>query len=212
MGQNGVKMFTGLIKEIAKVINFDGNILRLSSKLNPNIGDSIAINGVCLSVIKSSKDEFSLELSTETAKKIVTNNLKKFVHIEPAMSMNSKLDGHLVQGHVDCIGKIIKINKLQSGTDFFIQIPKKFIHLTPNKGSICVDGVSLTINEVDIKNSTIRLTIINLTMQTTLFSSYTINQNVNIETDMIARYLHWITVDSKETLTWEQVEKISAIF
>ena len=107
-------MFTGLIKEMAEVISFTNSILTLKAKYKPNIGDSIAINGACLTVISIGSGIFSVELSIESTTTLAMENYKNKVHIEPAMMMGDRFEGHIVQGHIDCIGviKSIKSKKM----------------------------------------------------------------------------------------------------
>jgi riboflavin synthase len=181
-------MFNGLIREIAKVKSFSNNKLTLKSKYIPNIGDSVAVNGVCLTATKIYNDGFVVELSPETQSKIAIENYKNEVHIEPAMRLSDRVDGHLVQGHIDCIGEILEIKKNSNSYDVVIKIPTEFIKFVINKGSIAVDGVSLTVN--DVWSDRFRLTIIPHTFENTLFKKYKIHQRVNIETDMFARYIY----------------------
>ncbi len=199
-------MFTGLIREIATVKSFSNNLLVLKAKYKPNIGDSIAVNGACLSVVWIRGDEFGVELSHESQKILATQNFKDNVHIEPAMRLSDRLEGHIVQGHIDCVGKIIKI---ENGSDFYISIPSEFIKFVIPKGSITVDGVSLTVNEVF--EDSFRLTIIPITLKHTLFNSYMINDLVNIETDMFARYIYHI-FNKKAPISWEQIDKMMALY
>ena len=244
-------MFNGLIREIAQVASFSGDSLRLRARYRPALGDSVAVNGACLSVTRLFADGFAVQLSSETARIIAVQNLRGPVHIEPAMRIGDRIDGHLIQGHVDAVGEIYKISKLPSGVDFFIRAPLHIAPLLAPKGSVAIDGVSLTINEVlegggthgrnfngqglgggnfthkDRKGShganfsgaslhgqnfsdsnsvcdpsslgvnlkseerscAIRLTIIPLTLKDTLFGSYKIGRRVNIETDLLARYV-----------------------
>ncbi|WP_418181169.1 riboflavin synthase [Aliarcobacter lanthieri] len=200
-------MFTGLIRELAKVESFTNNFLTLKAEYNPKIGDSIAVNGTCLTVVKITKDSFTVELSPETQKIIAMENYKNEVHIEPAMQMGDRFEGHIVQGHVDCVGTITKVVQNGNSTDFFISIPKEFMKYIISKGSITIDGVSLTINEV-LKDN-FRLTIIPHTIQNTLFKRYKIGSKVNIETDMFARYVYNL-FKKDDSLTWSEVDKIMA--
>ena len=181
-------MFNGLIRELAEVKSFNNNVLTLKSKYLPNIGDSIAVNGVCLTAIKTYNDGFSVEISPETQKMVAIENYKNLVHIEPAMRLSDRIDGHLLQGHIDCIGEILEITKNKNSYDVIIKIPSKFMKFVIDKGSIAVDGVSLTIN--DTWNDRFRLTIIPHTFENTLFKTYKIHRKVNIETDMFARYIY----------------------
>ena len=120
-------MFNGLIREIAKVKSFNNNILKLKAKYRPNIGDSIAVNGVCLTATKIYNDGFEVELSPETQSKIAIENYKNLVHIEPALRLSDRIDGHLVQGHIDCIGEILEITKNKNSYDVVIKIPTEYI-------------------------------------------------------------------------------------
>ncbi|STQ86226.1 riboflavin synthase [Helicobacter muridarum] len=180
-------MFSGLVRQFGQVIDYNNNMLCLKSTLYPKIGDSISVNGACLTVIKTQKDCFCVELSIETAKSIAIENLSGFVHIEPALKFNDGLHGHIVQGHVDSIGTIIKKDKVGNQTLFHIQVEPKSLKLMVNKGSVCIDGISLTVNAVF--NNYFELVIIPHTMKTTLFHSYQVNRRVNIETDIIVRSL-----------------------
>ena len=226
-------MFHGLIREIAQVASFSGDSLRLRARYRPALGDSVAVNGACLSVTRLFADGFAVQLSSETARVIAAQNLHGPVHIEPAMRIGDRIDGHLIQGHVDAVGEIYKISKLASGVDFFIRAPLHIAPLLAPKGSVAIDGVSLTINEVlaggnfihkelrganfsgaslrgqnssssnsvrdpnslgaNLKSEAqccaIRLTIIPLTLKDTLFGTYKIGRRVNIETDLLARYV-----------------------
>ena len=202
-------MFTGLIREFAQVIDYSNNNLTLRAKYKPDIGDSIAINGVCLTVVKLSSDSFTLELSAETREIMAVENLKGSVHMEPAMSLADRLEGHIVQGHVDCLGTIKSITKNQNATDMTVSLPKEFSKFIIPKGSIAVDGVSLTIN--DIKESTFRLTIISHTLKQTIFSEYKVGRKVNIETDMFARYIFHMFSDKKK-ISWDGVDKMMALY
>ena len=203
-------MFTGLIREMAEVDNFSDNILTVKANYSPKIGDSIAINGACLTAIEVYDDKFSVELSPESQSTLAMENYTGKVHMEPAMMMGDRFEGHIVQGHVDCIGKITNIIQNGNSTDFFISIPKEYMKYIISKGSITVDGISLTVNEV-LKDS-FRLTIIPHTIENTLFNTYMINGNVNIETDMFARYVFNMFKKEDQELSWDSVDKIMASY
>ena len=205
-------MFTGLIREMATVISLSNNTLTLKAKYQPKIGDSIAINGACLTVISINKNTFSVELSPESQKTLAMENYKNSVHMEPAMMMGDRFEGHIVQGHVDCIGKITSIKSNGNSTDFFVQLPSEFIKFVIPKGSITIDGISLTVNDVDTKNNTFRLTIIPHTIKNTLFLNYKVGSKVNIETDMFARYVFNMFKKDDNNLSWENVDKIMATY
>lgn len=204
-------MFTGLIRELATVKNFAQNRLSLKAAYKPKLGDSIAINGTCLSVVTLEHDGFTVELSPETLSHIAIEKLKGHVHIEPAMMMGDRFEGHIVQGHIDTIGTVKSITDNGNSFDVIITVDPTFITLIPPKGSIAIDGVSLTVNEV-LKDS-FRLTIIPITMRETLFGTYKKGTRVNIETDVFARYMHHIMhASAKSTLSWNDVERISALY
>lgn len=202
-------MFTGLIREFASVVRYSNNNLILNAKYKPNIGDSIATNGVCLTVIAVESDTFTVELSAETRAIMAVENLKNQVHIEPAMAIGERLEGHIVQGHVDCLGTIKSITKNQNATDMVISLPPEFSKFIIPKGSIAIDGVSLTIN--DVKKDEFRLTIISHTLEKTIFNEYKIGRRVNIETDMFARYVYHM-FNGKKEMNWDSVDKMMALY
>ncbi len=201
-------MFTGLIREIATVKSYRNNILTIRSKHKAKRGDSIAVNGVCLTVIKVNPDGFDLELADETRSIIDESKISGEVHIEPAMMMNDRFEGHIVQGHVDCVGKVTKITKRENGTDFIIKVDPRYIaHIIP-KGSITIDGISLTVN--DVYEDSFRITIIPHTLENTLMKYYKVGTKLNIETDVFARYIDHILAhrNSKKSMSWDDVDKI----
>jgi riboflavin synthase len=203
-------LFTGLIRELATVKSYSGSALSLRAVYRPKIGDSVAVNGACLTVISLQNDGFTVELSPETQALIATENLKGKVHIEPAMQMGDRFEGHIVQGHVDTLGTVEQVIHSGNSYDLFIGIDPKFIPFIVPKGSITVDGVSLTVNEVFEKS--FRLTIIPHTMEATLFSTYKKGSRVNIETDMFARYIAHLLKHQKPSLDWDTVNRISSLY
>ncbi len=204
-------MFTGLIREMATVKSYNSNTLALKAKHRPKLGDSIAINGACLSVVSIEPDGFSVELSPETQKYIALERLNGSVHIEPAMMMGDRFEGHIVQGHIDTIGTVKSISNSGNSFDVIISVEPKFIRYIVPKGSICIDGVSLTVN--DVQSDSFRLTIIPITMKETLFATYKKGSRVNIETDMFARYIeHILTHKNADSISWDDVDKISSMY
>ena len=193
---------------MGKVVSFQNNYLTLKAKYNPKIGDSIAINGACLTVVKTSKDTFTVELSPESQNILAMENYKDEVHMEPAMMMGDRFEGHIVQGHVDCLGTIKSIKQNGNSTDFYVSLPAEYLKYVIPKGSITIDGVSLTVNEV-LKDS-FRLTIIPHTVKNTLFCRYKIGTKVNLETDMFARYIYNMFKKNEKALSWDDVDKVMA--
>jgi len=201
-------MFTGLIREIAEVKSYKNNILSIKSKHKAKLGDSIAVNGVCLTVIKVNPDGFDLELADETRSIIDKSKISGKVHIEPAMMMHDRFEGHIVQGHIDCVGTVSQITQRENGTDFIIKVDKKYIpHIIP-KGSITIDGISLTVN--DVNSDSFRITIIPHTLQNTLMKNYKVGTKLNIETDVFARYIDHILAhrSSKKSMGWNEIDSM----
>ena len=205
-------MFTGLIREIATVKRYTNNILSIHSSYKAKVGDSIAINGVCLTVIRVNSDGFDLELADETRSIIDESKIRGKVHIEPAMQLDDRFEGHIVQGHVDCIGSVTSITARSNGTDYIIKVDPKYIAYIIPKGSITIDGVSLTVNEV--YSDSFRLTIIPHTLRETLIGNYRVGTKVNIETDLFARYIDHILQhrSAKKPMSWDDVDKIQALY
>ena len=204
-------MFTGLIREMAQVKSFGGNRLSLKAEHKPKLGDSIAINGTCLSVVSIESDGFSVELSPETLTHIATEKLSGSVHIEPAMMMGDRFEGHIVQGHIDTIGTIRSITDNGNSYDVIVDVDAEFIPLIPPKGSITIDGISLTVNEVI--EGAFRLTIIPITMRETLFGTYKKGTRVNIETDVFARYIrHILSASQNKSMSWNEIEHIQSLY
>ncbi|GAA9896815.1 riboflavin synthase [Helicobacter pylori] len=203
-------MFSGLIHQIARVKSFQNNILSVESDLNPKLGDSIAINGACLTAIESSKTHFSVELSQKTQNSVALENYKDLVHIEPALKADASLDGHFVQGHIDAIGVIEKIIHHSNQVDFFISTSKETLLLCVEQGSIAIDGVSLTLSEVEEKG--FWLTIIPYTLENTLFKTYKLKRRVNIETDMLVRSVASILKKTKgleKNFSWNDADALT---
>ena len=190
-------MFTGIITAIgtiSEITEYDKDKTFLinagSMPLSDlNIGDSVCINGVCLTVTKSSNDSILVDVSAETLE--CTNfsqyNIGSRVNLEKAMLSDMRFNGHLVSGHVDCVASIGSIDKDGRSIRYEIILPDAYMKYVCKKGSICVDGVSLTVNEKDASN--INVNIIPHTLSSTIFSDYVTGSLVNIEVDVIARYL-----------------------
>jgi riboflavin synthase len=203
-------LFTGLIREIANVESFSNNFLTIRSSYKPKLGDSIAINGACLTVVRFTDTTFTVELSPESTSILAVENYNNRVHMEPAMRVSDRLEGHIVQGHVDTIGKIKDIKDNGNSYDIFISCDKEHMKFIIPKGSITIDGISLTINEV--YEDSFRLTIIPHTMEQTLFNSYKKGRRVNIETDMFARYLYFMFNKKEKKLDWDSVDHIMSLY
>ena len=204
-------MFTGLVREFASVKSFSGEKLVIKSAYKPSIGDSIAINGACLTVTEVMWGGFAVVLSHESQKILAVENLRDKVHMEPAMRMSDRLEGHIVQGHIDCVGEITQIHKTSDSYDYIIRVHSDYMKFIVPKGSITIDGISLTINEVF--EDSFRLTIIPHTLSQTLLGGYKSKRRVNIETDMFARYVHhMMSRGDTKPLSWSQVDRIQGMY
>jgi len=199
-------MFTGLIEEIGKVKSTvplgAGFRISLSAKKvleDTKIGDSIAINGVCLTVVELFDNGFSFDVSPETLSRSNLKFLKigDYVNLERALKLSDRLGGHIVQGHVDTLGKIVAITPLKEHTIFKIEIPREYDKYIVEKGSIAIDGISLTINK--IVNNTIELNIIPHTIKETNLQFRKVGDLVNIEFDIIGKYVLRALEQRKDT-------------
>lgn len=193
-------MFSGLVKNIGVVENFSGEVIAVRSSLRPQIGASIAINGVCTTAISCNGAVFRAHLSKETRESIALENFQKpraKVHLEEALRVSDRLDGHIVQGHIDSIGEIVRVERSENGFDFIVAYPSKIRAMLVPKGSVAIDGISLTINAVD--SALFRLTIIPHTFKNTLFHTYKPARRVNIETDIFVRSVYHIIQNMRDS-------------
>ncbi|MBT8077231.1 MAG: riboflavin synthase [Gammaproteobacteria bacterium] len=190
-------MFTGIIKALGHVrqLQRTGGDVRLvvaSDGLDwetLSIGDSISVNGVCLTAVEFSADGFAADVSVETLNVTALDDLKvgSSVNLEPALTAGQPLGGHLVSGHVDCVGTVRSRSSDARSIVLSIDIPSEYARYVARKGSVCVDGVSLTINEVS--KSGFDVNIIPHTADVTTIGGFSAGTRVNIEVDMLARYL-----------------------
>ena len=188
-------MFTGIIESlgtIKQLENEGGNLhISVSSDLAPElkIDQSVAHNGVCLTVVGIEGDVYKVTAIEETLQKTNLGELTKgaIVNLERAMILGSRLDGHIVQGHVDQTGRCIAINEKDGSWFFTFEYDPKMNNVTIEKGSITIDGVSLTV--VDSGQNTFSVAIIPYTYTHTRFNAYTIGTTVNLEFDVIGKYV-----------------------
>ncbi len=198
-------MFTGLIEKIAIVENLSINSLgaKLLVKANfpdTKIGDSIAINGVCLTVCEIKGDILTFDIMKQTLNNSNLGNLKKgdFVNLERAMSATSRFDGHFVSGHIDCTAKIKSI--AQDGFSKRIQFECNS-DLIIEKGSIAINGVSLTVS--NLFDYGFEVSLIPQTLEKTNLNTLKIGDSVNIEYDVIGKYIHKFTTKKESKITLE---------
>ncbi|MBL6865084.1 MAG: riboflavin synthase [Rhodospirillales bacterium] len=188
-------MFTGIITNTAKIAKieqrkdrrfvFDTGV----ELIDLEIGGSIACSGVCLTAVEIGDQTFSADVSNETLSVTTLNSWKvgTNINIERALRGMDELGGHLVSGHIDGIAKINSIESDGGSKRFELKIPHNLSKFIAEKGSVCVDGVSLTVNKVN--NQIFSINIIPHTLNNTIFEFYKLNDFVNIEIDLIARYV-----------------------
>jgi riboflavin synthase len=198
-------MFTGIIQAIGKVrsiersagdarLGIDGGALDL---LNARIGDSIAVNGVCLTAVAIDSGGFTADVSGETLNRTVLGGLQAgaSVNLELALTPSTPLGGHLVSGHVDGVGTVLERRQVGQSTRFRIEVPAPLARYVAEKGSICVDGVSLTVNAVD--GPVFDVNIVPHTLAQTTLGQLDRGGPVNIEVDLIARYLERLVLGER---------------
>ena len=185
-------MFTGIIEEIGKISSITKSTITIKSKTvleDAKLGDSIAVNGVCLTIVDLKKDEFTANISDETFKITNFSELKSgdFANLERALSLSSRLGGHIVTGHIDTVGEIVSIINKNEFYDLSIKFDKNFENYVVKKGSITINGISLTIAEIN--NNTVSVAIIPHTFNNTILKTLKQKDSVNIEFDILAKYV-----------------------
>lgn len=189
-------MFTGLIEATGKVTQtrslHEGKLLQIEVKELPgmlHIGDSIAVDGACLSVTALSTGSFSVLAVKETLERTTFEQLKSgdIVNLERALSGSARLEGHIVQGHIDTVAKIVGLDRLGDAAQMVLEIPAGYQNLTVEKGSIAVNGVSLTIAKK--KHNHLTIALIPLTLAKTNLGQKKVGQYVNVEFDILAKYV-----------------------
>ncbi|RKQ31417.1 riboflavin synthase [Oceanobacillus halophilus] len=191
-------MFTGIIEELGTIENIK-NVseqaveMSIASKRvieDVHIGDSIAVNGICLTVTNFTSDSFQVDAMPETIKATSLKNLKRGskVNLERAMAANGRFGGHFVSGHIDGTGEIIKKHKEQNAIYYDIEIPNDLSQFLMHKGSITVDGTSLTL--FGVRDNVLTISLIPHTVSETILGGKGEGDIVNIECDMLAKYVH----------------------
>ena len=200
-------MFTGIIQAIGRIAaidssgadrryRIDAGALDLSDVAN---GDSIAVGGVCLTALDIGSRQFSADVSVETLRLTTLGDavVGNHVNLEKALRLADRLGGHLVSGHVDATGKVIAISDDGRSQRWIFEVPKRIAKYIAQKGSICIDGVSLTVNEVD--GARFGVNLIPHTQTATTFGERRVGDAVNIEVDLIARYAERLATAGSET-------------
>ena len=190
-------MFTGIIEAVGRIkaINVNGEGARVlvnTGKLDMadvKLGDSIATNGICLTVVAFDHASFSADVSTETLKRtgFAYYRIGQKVNLEKAMLPTTRFGGHMVSGHVDAVVEVLSVQSNGNSLDYWLDMPSELAPYIAEKGSITIDGVSLTVNSV--AEDKFRLTIVPHTSAETIINQYQSGTRVNLEVDVIARYL-----------------------
>jgi riboflavin synthase len=187
-------MFTGIIEQVGEIVAISENGTNKTFTVSADfaqelkVDQSVAHNGVCLTVESINEGKYTVTAIEETLLKTALNNWQKgtLVNLERCMQMNGRLDGHIVQGHVDGIGKCIELIEKEGSWEFTFQTSQS-LRLIVEKGSICVNGVSLT--AFDVQDNTFKVAIIPFTYEHTNFKQLQIGDEINLEFDIIGKYV-----------------------
>lgn len=198
-------MFTGIIQAVGRIarleprsgdvrLSIDTATLPLDGVLT---GDSIAVNGVCLTAVALMPTGFSADVSRETLSLTTLGQLSPgaVVNLEKALTLSTPLGGHLVSGHVDGMGEVLERREDARSTRLRIRVPEELARYIAHKGSICVDGTSLTVNQIE--GCEFALNIVPHTLEQTIIGAYRVGTRVNLEVDLIARYLERLLLGSR---------------
>lgn len=195
--KEGVSLFTGIVEEVGRILKIEEgkDFLHISIEgskvLNPlNIGESVAVNGVCLTVTSFNSNSFTADVMTETLNKSSLGTLSKgsLVNLERAVTLNKPLGGHIVSGHIDGTGEIINMKKEGIATLLEIKAKENLLKYMIPKGSVALDGVSLTL--VDIKGKSFTVSLIPHTIEETILVNKNIGDIINIECDVLGKYIY----------------------
>ena len=199
-------MFTGIIEEIGKVERIEKNSrnCKLSIKVSKiltdiHLGDSIAVNGICLTVTHFNHQAFTVDVMNETWNRTALTLLKhgSEVNLERALSVNGRLGGHIVTGHIDGTGKISSIKKDDNAVWYQINTQKEILDLIVEKGSITIDGISLTVAKVSKVNFSV--SVIPHTLEQTILKSKQVGSTVNLENDILGKYVQKLMDNSPKS-------------
>jgi riboflavin synthase len=183
-------MFTGIIETVGTAAEAQGTRIRVDSELeNLVVGESIAVNGVCLTVTRPEGGSFAADLSEETLRRTSLGALAPGspVNLERAMAAGGRFGGHVVQGHVDGVGTVSEVARLAGSVEMFFSLPEELERYLVHKGSVTVEGVSLTV--ANLETGRFSVALIPHTLQSTTFGSLKPGDSVNIEVDVLAKYV-----------------------
>lgn len=192
-------MFTGIIQGTGKIASLvqegdDARITIATQTLNlssAQIGDSIAVNGICLTATHLTPHSFAADISHETLQRstLGKHHPGDTVNLEKALTLSTPLGGHLVMGHVDGVGQVETLHRVGRSVQLKITLPPELLRYIAPKGSICIDGISLTVNDLEIPDGRFSVNIVPHTLSFTTLAHAIVGQKVNLEVDVVARYL-----------------------
>lgn len=206
-------MFTGIIEDIGTIKSIKKNTKSQTMTIQTSIlddvkvGDSIATNGLCLTVTNMTKDTFDVDVMVESMNRSNFHDLKagSHVNLEKAMRMGDRFGGHMVSGHIDGVGIIKNHKKEENAIWVTIEVPHSLMHYATMKGSIAIDGISLTI--ADLKEREVLVSIIPHTKDQTTLLKKKVGDKVNLEMDMMVKYVEKLLTNKKETMTEETLKQ-----
>ena len=186
-------MFTGLVREVGRVVSFDGSRLEIESTLAASIGDSVAVDGCCLTVVDGDRQTLAFDAVPETLARTTLGRLEPgaAVNLEPALKAGEALGWHYVQGHIDGVGVVRSVEPEVEGSRAWFDAPADVLRYCVEKGSVAVDGVSLTVAAVDGDGFAVAL--VPHTLAVTTFGSLAPGDAVNLEADVLAKYVERLT-------------------
>ena len=209
-------MFTGIVEEVGRLCGLtvrEGSaVLEIEARTvleGSRVGDSIATSGACLTVTRLAADGFWADAMPETVRRTTLGRKRRgeALNLERALTLQSRLGGHLVQGHVDGVGTVVKVAREQGAAIVTLAAPRGVVEVSVAQGSVAVDGVSLTI--VDLAADTMRVSLIPHTVAATTLRDLRIGDEVNLEADLIGKYVHAYLVrpGSAQGLTFEKLSE-----
>jgi riboflavin synthase len=178
-------MFTGIVRDLGRVVEFDGSRLVVETSVEAAIGDSVAVDGICLTVVSGASGRLTFDVVPETLGRV--KRFGREVNVEPALRAGEPLGGHYVQGHVDAVGHVQSVEAEGDGLRVFVSAPVDVLRYCAEKGSIAVDGVSLTVAE--LSEDAFAVALVPHTLAATTLADLRPGQAVNLEVDVLAKYV-----------------------
>jgi riboflavin synthase alpha subunit len=178
-------VFTGIVRDVGRVVSFDGARLVVETSVEGAVGDSIAIDGICLTIVAADHGRLTFDVVPETLGRV--KPFGQEVNVEPSLRAGDPLGGHYVQGHVDAVGRVQSVEAEGEGLRVFVEAPLDVLRYCAEKGSIAVDGVSMTVAE--LADDAFAVALVPHTLGETTLSTLVPGQEVNLEVDVLAKYV-----------------------